>query len=96
MNKDTIHKLADQAGFSVWEGIVGGGVADLEVFAKLILEHDREASLLAAAQRITEHNVSMRTFLLRLLDPDELGHAVTAEVRQLASELVNIPRQHHG
>jgi hypothetical protein len=53
-------------------------------------------TLLAAAQRITEHNVSMRSFLLRLLDPDDLGHAVTAEVRQRAIELVNLPRQHHG
>lgn len=53
-------------------------------------------TLLAAAQRITEHNVAMRSFLLRLLDPEDLGHAVSPEVRQRASELINMPRQHHG
>lgn len=54
------------------------------------------ATLMAAAQRITEHNVAMRAFLLRLLDPDDLGHAVSPEVRKRASELINLPRQQHG
>ena len=46
-----------------------------------------------AAERLAAHNVQLRTFLLRLLDPEDLGHAVTAEVRQLASKLVKTPRE---
>lgn len=46
-----------------------------------------------AAERLAAHNVQLRTFLLRLLDPEDLGHAVTPEVRQLASKLVRTPRQ---
>lgn len=46
-----------------------------------------------AAERITDHNIRLRSFLLRLLDPEDLGHAVTNEVRRLASELVKTPRQ---
>lgn len=45
-----------------------------------------------AAERITEHNVMLRAFLLRLIDPEDLGHAVTNEVRRLAGELVTMPR----
>ena len=51
-------------------------------------------ALLAAAERLADHNVALRRFLLRLLDPDDLGHAVSAEVRDLAQQLVNLPRQH--
>ena len=46
-----------------------------------------------AAERITEHNVAMRVFLLRIIDPEDLGNAVTNEVRALASKLVKMPRQ---
>lgn len=46
-----------------------------------------------AAERITDHNVAMRAFLLRIIDPEDLGHAVTNEVRALASKLVKMPRQ---
>lgn len=46
-----------------------------------------------AAERIADHNIRLRSFLLRLLDPEDLGHAVTNEVRRLASELVKTPRQ---
>ena len=42
----------------------------------------------AAAEAITMHNVQMRSFLLRLLDPEDFGHAVSAEVRELAQDLV--------
>lgn len=45
-----------------------------------------------AAERIAEHNVQLRSFLLRLLDPDDLGHAVSAEVRSLASRIINMQR----
>lgn len=40
----------------------------------------------AAAEAIAARNVGLRSFLLRLLDPDDLGWAVSAEVRSLASE----------
>jgi hypothetical protein len=46
-----------------------------------------------AAERITDHNVAMRSFLLRMLDPEDLGLAVTNEVRELARKLVNMPRK---
>jgi hypothetical protein len=45
-----------------------------------------------AAERIAAHNVALRCFLLRLLDPDDLGFAVTQEVRLLAHELIHMPR----
>lgn len=46
-----------------------------------------------AAERITDHNVAMRSFLMRLIDPEDLGHAVTNEVRALACKLVKMPRK---
>ena len=46
--------------------------------------------LRAAAERIAAHNVALRSFLLRLLDPDDLGHAVTLEVRKNASALLSM------
>jgi hypothetical protein len=45
-----------------------------------------------AAERITDHNVKLRAFLLRLIDPEDLGLAVTDEVRKLASGLIHMPR----
>lgn len=36
------------------------------------------------AESIAERNVKLRTFILRLLNPEDLGHAVTAEVRDAA------------
>ena len=47
-------------------------------------------TLRAAAERIAAHNVALRSFLLRLLDPEDLGHAVTPEVRQKASTLLSM------
>jgi hypothetical protein len=46
-----------------------------------------------AAERITDHNIKLRAFLLRMLDFEDLGHAVTNEVRTIASDLVKMPRQ---
>ena len=43
-----------------------------------------------AAERIAAHNVALRSFLLRLLDPEDLGHAVTPEVRKKASSLLSM------
>lgn len=45
------------------------------------------------AERLADYNVLLRTFLLRLLDPDDLGHAVTQEVRNLARGLITRERQ---
>jgi hypothetical protein len=47
-------------------------------------------TLRAAAERIAAHNVALRSFLLRLLDPEDLGHAVSQEVRQKASVLLSM------
>ena len=44
----------------------------------------------AAAERITAHNVALRSFILRLLDPEDLGHAVSPEVRQKAGTLLSM------
>lgn len=41
----------------------------------------REQSLQDAADSIAMRNVQLRSFLLRLLDPNDLGHSVTQEVR---------------
>lgn len=48
--------------------------------------------LILAAERIATHNVALRSFLLRLLDPDDLGYAVSAEVGREATKLLNLPR----
>lgn len=48
---------------------------------------DEIAAIEAAATELAERNVALRAFLLRLTDPEDLGHAVSAEVRQLALEL---------
>ena len=47
-------------------------------------------TLRAAAERIAAHNVALRSFLLRLLDPEDLGHAVSQEVRQKATVLLSM------
>ena len=52
----------------------------------------REQALQDAADNIAMHNVRLRSFLLRLTDPEDLGHAVSAEVRSIASALVLTPR----
>lgn len=44
-------------------------------------------TLQATAERLADRNTQLRAFLLRLTDPDDLGHAVTHEVRKLASQL---------
>lgn len=52
-----------------------------------------KTSIERAAERITDHNVAMRAFLLRILNPEDLGLAVTNEVRELARNLVIMPRE---
>jgi hypothetical protein len=43
MTQDEMIELARQAGFSIAEGIVTGGVTDVKRFAKLVAEKEREA-----------------------------------------------------
>ena len=47
-----------------------------------------------AAESIAERNVQLRGFLLRLLDPEDLGHAVSAEVRCLVSQILTRTKAH--
>lgn len=47
-------------------------------------------TLKAAAERIAAHNVVLRSFLLELIDPEGLGHAVSVEVRRKASILLSM------
>lgn len=54
------------------------------------------SALEKAAERITMHNIKLRVFLMRLCDAEDLGHAVTNEVRQLASELLTMERDDVG
>ena len=43
MTQDEIKELAYNAGFSIANGIVTGGINDLKRFAKLVAEAEREA-----------------------------------------------------
>jgi hypothetical protein len=43
----------------------------------------------STAEALAARNVELRRFLLRLLDPDDLGWAVSEEVRQLVREILN-------
>jgi len=43
MTQDEIIEMARQAGFSIVDGIVTGGVTDVKRFAKLVAELEREA-----------------------------------------------------
>jgi|TARA_R110000803_G_scaffold122436_5_gene190429 hypothetical protein len=52
----------------------------------------REKQLEDAAWAISQRNVQLRSFLLRLLDPNDLGHNVTQEVRELVNKLLVTPR----
>lgn len=46
----------------------------------------------ATAEALADKNVKLRSFLLRLLNPEDLGHAVTGEVRDCARELLGMQR----
>ena len=48
----------------------------------------REQALLDAADSIAMRNVQLRSFMLRLLDPDDLGHGVTQEVRDAIQKVL--------
>jgi Trk K+ transport system NAD-binding subunit len=47
--KDEIIEMARQAGFSIADGIVTGGVTDVEAFAKLVEEKVKQENAGAAA-----------------------------------------------
>lgn len=51
-----------------------------------------KSTLEQAADNIALHNVELRSLLLRLIDPEDLGHSVTPEVRQLILRILNRPR----
>ena len=42
MTQDEVIEMARQAGFSIADGIVTGGVTDVKRFAKLVAEKERE------------------------------------------------------
>lgn len=37
-------------------------------------------------ERLVNRNMELRAFIIRLLDPEDLGHAVSDEVRQAARD----------
>ena len=46
---------------------------------------DLAEQALEMATRLAQRNAEMRAVLVRLLDPEDLGHAVSGEVRRLVS-----------
>jgi hypothetical protein len=48
----------------------------------------REQALQDAADSIAMRNVQLRSFLLRLLDPHDLGHSVSQEVRDAVQKVL--------
>lgn len=46
-------------------------------------------TLRKVTETVTEQHKAMYLFIERLLDPEDLGHAVTPEVRQKAYYLLN-------
>lgn len=54
--------------------------------------HGEFVALEAAAMVLADHNVKLRSFMLRLNDPEDLGHAVPEEVRQMALKLSSMER----
>ena len=77
MNREDVIRVAREAGLlrsgDGWTAPHRWGATEVERFATLV----------AAAERQPLHD-----FIARLLDPEDLGHAVTAEVRQKASALL--------
>lgn len=49
---------------------------------------------LTFVERLVDRDVELRAFILRLLDPEDFGHAVSAEVRQAACEVLRVPVAH--
>jgi hypothetical protein len=51
------------------------------------------SSIELAAEAIAMHNIKLRCLLLRMIDPEDLGHAVSEEVRELISQALVRPRK---
>ena len=41
-------------------------------------------------ERLVNRNIDLRAFILRLLDPEDFGHAVSDEVRQAARRALGL------
>lgn len=44
-------------------------------------------------ERLVNRNMELRTFIIRLLDPEDLGHAVSDEVRQAARDALRVKHE---
>lgn len=49
-----------------------------------------------AAEVISQHNIELRCLLLRLIDPDDFGHAVSNEVRMEIVRMLNSSKTNRG
>jgi hypothetical protein len=50
----------------------------------------------ALLEKWVQRNLELRAFILRLLDPEDLGHAVSNEVRQAALEALRTRHEHQN
>jgi hypothetical protein len=66
MTQDEIIKMARQAGFSIAEGIVTGGITDVKRFAKLVAEKEREACAEIAEMSIEVMRQTRNAFVWNL------------------------------
>jgi hypothetical protein len=55
MTQDEIIEMARQAGFSIANGIVTGGVTDIKRFAELVAEKERESCAERAWVALVKH-----------------------------------------
>lgn len=44
-------------------------------------------------ERLVNRNMELRAFIIRLLDPEDMGHAVSNEVRQAAREALRVKNE---
>ena len=49
-----------------------------------------------ATETNSQHNIELRCLLLRLIDPDDLGHAVSNEVRAEIVRVLNTSKTNRG
>lgn len=50
----------------------------------------------ALLEKWVQRNLELRAFILRLLDPEDFGHAVSTEVRQAALEALRTRHEHQN
>jgi len=70
MTQDEIIEMAREAGFSIADGIVTGGVTDVKRFAKLVAEKEREACAEIAEKQRYAMYISLTSY------PPQNGTAV--------------------